>query len=91
MPADWIRASTTRHVQGPGAYGYGYFWIPGTIDDGRTPLHGSTVIRARGYGNQALFVVPDAGLAITVLAGNYADDSLAVDTRLLGLIARAVR
>lgn len=96
VPADWIGASTTRHVEdfpwsSGGAYGYGYFWYPGSIKDGRSMIHGSAVIRAIGYGNQGVFVLPDAGFAITVFAGNYDDISVGVDTRLMGLIARAIR
>lgn len=91
VPVDWVRISTSRHVRGTRDYGYGYFWLPGTINDARTPVFGSPVIRASGYGNQAVFVLPDAGLAITVFAGNYDDNSPAVDTRLLGLVARALR
>ena len=96
VPADWIGTSTTRHVHdmpwsSGGAYGYGYYWYPGTLIDGRSPISGSKVIRAIGYGNQGVFVLPDAGLAITVFAGNYDDHSRAVDTRIMGLIARALR
>ncbi len=95
VPEDWLSVSTTPHVQdfpwsSGGVYGYGYFWYPGTVKDGRSPIHGRTVIRASGFGNQGLFVVPDAGLAITVFAGNYEDNSRSVDTRLMGLIARAL-
>ena len=95
VPADWVKASTTRYVEDfpwsfGGVYGYGYFWYPGTINDGRATIHGSRVIRAIGFGNQGVFVLPDAGLAITVFAGNYDDNSRAVDTRLMGLIARAL-
>lgn len=96
VPADWIRTSATRHVSvipwsSGGDYGYGYYWYRGTVKDGRTPINGSTVIRASGYGNQGVFVFPDAGLAITVLAGNYDDHGRDVDTRIMGLIIRALR
>lgn len=96
VPADWIRTSTSRHVpdipwSSGGDYGYGYYWYAGTVKDGRTPVNGSTVIRASGYGNQGVFVIPDAGLTITVFAGNYDDHSPAVDTRIMGLIVRALR
>ena len=89
VPAAWVAASTTRHVQDipwwPGVYGYGYFWYPGTLSGGLN------VIRARGNGDQAIFVLPDVELAITVFAGNYNDFSRAADWRIMGLIAQALR
>lgn len=96
VPADWIRVSTVRHVEefpwsDAGAYAYGYFWYSGTVTDGRSSISGSPVIRGAGYGNQAVFVLPKAGLTITVFAGNYDDLSRAVDMRIMGLIARALR
>lgn len=95
VPADWVTVSTTRHVEAfpwsaGGVYGYGYFWYPGTINDGRSPIYGGTVIRAIGYGNQGVFVLPDAGLTITVFAGNYDNLSRTVDIRLMEAIARAL-
>ena len=96
VPVDWLRISTTRHVEdipwaSGGAYGYGYYWYPGTLKDGRSPVTGSSVIRAAGYGNQGVFILPEAGLAITVFAGNYHDNGRSVDTRIMGLVARALR
>ncbi len=95
VPAAWIAASTTRHVDDipwwPGVYGYGYLWYPGRLNDGRMLIYGSTVIRARGNGDQGIFVLPEAGLAITVLAGNYNDFSHGVDQRIMELIVRALR
>lgn len=95
VPAAWIAASTARHVDdipwSPGVYGYGYFWYPGRLNDGRTLYYGSKVIRASGNGDQGIFVLPDAGLAITVLAGNYNDFSHGVDQRIMELIVRALR
>lgn len=96
VPVDWLRISTTRHVEdipwaSGGAYGYGYYWYPGTLRDGRSPITGSNVIRAAGYGNQGVFILPEAGLTITVFAGNYADHGQSVDTRIMGLVARTLR
>ena len=72
VPAGWIERSTRRHVQDnpwgpPGAYGYGYFWFPGTLPGG------PDVIRAVGNGDQRIFVLPEVGVSVTVFAGNYND------------------
>ncbi|MEX0366378.1 MAG: serine hydrolase domain-containing protein [Ruegeria sp.] len=90
VPADWVAASTTRHVQDnpwgpPGVYGYGYFWYPGTLRGGQR------VVRAVGNGDQRIFVLPDAQLAITVFAGNYNDFSHLVGERIMGLIIDALQ
>ncbi len=88
VPAAWVDASATRHVQTvpwwPGTYGYGYFWYPGTLS------WGQDVIRASGNGDQAIFVLPDEKVAITVFAGNYNDFSHATADRIMGLIAQAL-
>lgn len=89
VPAAWVDASTTRHVEDvpwwPGTYGYGYFWYPGTLS------WGQKVIRASGNGDQAIFILPDDKLAITVFAGNYNDFTHASADRIMGLIAQALR
>ncbi|MEO1678777.1 MAG: serine hydrolase [Pseudomonadota bacterium] len=82
VPAGWIEISTTRHVADtpwgpPGMYGYGYFWFPGQLPTGHS------VIRAVGNGDQRLFVVPEIGLSLAVLAGNYNDFRHAVGERIL--------
>lgn len=86
VPRDWIRRATTSHVQKPQfeRYGYGYFWYPGTL------LSGQQVIRASGYGDQRIFVLPEAGLAITILAGNYQDGGGVIGARIVNRIIRAM-
>lgn len=90
VSADWVRNSTTRHVQDnpwgpPGVYGYGYFWYPGTL------LGGQQVIRASGWGDQRIYVLPEVGLTITIFAGNYEDGGGDVGERITGRIVRALR
>ena len=90
VPEAWIAASTTRHVQDtpwgpPGAYGYGYFWFPGTL------LSGHRVILASGWGDQRIYVLPDLGLAIAIFAGNHDRGSRGIGERITGRIVRALR
>lgn len=89
VPAEWVTASTTRHVEDipwfSGAYGYGYFWYPGS------PGGGLKAFRGSGNGGQAILVIPEKGLAITVFAGNYNDFSLASDQRVIGLVFQALQ
>ena len=90
VPSDWIVKSTARHVQDnpwgpPGVYGYGYFWFPGVL------LSGQRVVRAVGWGDQRLYVLPDNGLAITLFAGNYEKGSRGIGERILGRIVRSQR
>lgn len=90
VPEAWVAASTTRHVQdnpwgAPGVYGYGYFWFPGTL------LSDHRVIRAVGYGDQRVYVLPEDGLAITIFAGNYEGGGGSVGERIAGRVIRAIR
>jgi CubicO group peptidase (beta-lactamase class C family) len=90
VPTEWVAASTSRHVQdipwgSPLEYGYGYFWYP------LRRLGGHRAIRASGYGDQAVFLLPDAGLAITIFAGNYDDPNWALGEWIVGAIVRALR
>ncbi len=60
VPADWVRASWTAYGTSPWSgddYGYGWFI---------TELAGITAYYGRGYGGQALFVVPNAALTLVV-------------------------
>jgi len=88
VPEAWVARATDRHVADtpwgpPGAYGYGYFWFPGT-------LHGGLrVIRAVGNGDQRLFVIPDLDLTLTVLCGNYDDVTHVAGDRILAYILGA--
>lgn len=90
VPADWVAASTTRHVQHnpwgpPGVYGYGYFWYPGTLTSG------VQVVRAVGNGDQRIFLLPELALAITVFAGNYNDFRHSVGERIMAKVLGAQR
>ncbi len=90
IPSDWMATSTARHVQDnpwgpPGVYGYGYYWFPGVL------LSGQRVVRASGWGDQQLYVLPDNGLAITLFAGNYEKGSRGIGERILGRIVRSQR
>lgn len=62
VPADWIEASWTPRGRSPWSgdeYGYGWF-----IDR----IGGERAYYGRGYGGQALFVIPDAALTIVVIS-----------------------
>lgn len=62
LPESWIEASWTPRGRSPWSgdrYGYGWF-ISGLA--GERSYHG------RGYGGQALFVIPDAALTIVVIS-----------------------
>ncbi|RFF30189.1 serine hydrolase domain-containing protein [Wenzhouxiangella sediminis] len=62
VPESWIEASWTPRGRSPWSndlYGYGWF-----IDR----LSGVKAYYGRGYGGQALFVVPDAALTIVVIS-----------------------
>ncbi|MEM1363627.1 MAG: serine hydrolase [Pseudomonadota bacterium] len=84
VPETWIERSTARHVDNTwGQFGYGYFWYRGRL------VRGNQAIRASGYGDQEVFVLPDDGLAITIFAGNYDDPNWAVGERIAGRVVRA--
>ncbi|WP_299480252.1 serine hydrolase [uncultured Roseibium sp.] len=86
VPDDWIAASTARHISNSWErFGYGYFWYPGVL------YTGHKVIMASGWGDQRLYVVPDAGLAITIFAGNYESGGGVAGERIAGRIVRALR
>lgn len=60
VPSDWVRASWTAYGTSPWSgddYGYGWFI---------TELAGTPAYYGRGYGGQALFVVPDAALTVVI-------------------------
>lgn len=71
VPEAWIRLSSTRHVpvigewSDDGVWGYGYQWWVGDL-----PGY-SRMIAGVGNGNQRLFILPEEGLVITILAGEY--------------------
>lgn len=62
IPESWIEQSWTPRGRSPWSgdrYGYGWFI---------TELAGTRSYHGRGYGGQALFVIPDAGLTIVVIS-----------------------
>jgi len=68
VPADWIEAATTPHINAQQLWFYGYqFWL------GRSLAHGREVEWALGlgYGGQRLFIVPALDLVVLVHAGLY--------------------
>lgn len=70
VPEAWVDRSMERHVDRAGAWsdgiwGYGYQWWHARFPDG---LEAAV---ARGNGNQRVYVVPDALLVVTILAGEY--------------------
>jgi CubicO group peptidase (beta-lactamase class C family) len=89
VPETWVALSTERYVpripwSPDGTYGYGFFWYPGQID-------GRRVIRAAGNGDQRLFILPELGVVVTVLAGNYNDFEQESGERVLALVLAALQ
>lgn len=86
VPKTWIEKSTYPHVENRwGKYDYGYFWLPGKL------VSGHQAIVAMGWGDQRTFVLPEIGLVITFLAGNYEDGGGEIADRITGRILRAMR
>lgn len=86
VPKDWILQSTAPHVENRwGKYGYGYFWLNGKL------ISGHRTIVAAGWGDQRIFVLPEVGLVITFLAGNYENGGGEIADRITGRILRALR
>jgi CubicO group peptidase (beta-lactamase class C family) len=68
VPADWIAAATSPHINGPLLWFYGYqFWL------GRSLVHEREVEWALGlgYGGQRLFIVPALDIVVLVHCGLY--------------------
>ena len=76
IPADWVRESTRRRLLLPspvnafGTFGYAYHWWHTCYRSGWGTLETWVAI---GNGQQRIFVLPELGLAVTVLAGRYND------------------
>lgn len=70
VPASWIAASFTPHVPTGDGLDYGYLWFLGS---GRAPAFAGPKPWAAGFGNggQRLCVMPEAGLAAVIFAGQY--------------------
>lgn len=71
VPEAWVNRSMTRFVEeigdwsNGGVWGYGYQWWVGKLPSGER------LIAAFGNGNQRVFIIPDDGLVVTVMAGEY--------------------
>ncbi len=74
IPADWVARSVERHVEKiPSTwadginYGYGYQWIVGETRG----FPSYKIIRAAGNGDQAVFILPEQKIVVTIFAGLY--------------------
>jgi hypothetical protein len=56
IPAEWVAASTHKHIPGTAVDGYGYQWW----------VRYDGVYMARGFGGQYIFVVPEHELVVAV-------------------------
>lgn len=91
IPADWVARSIERHVQdipwgANGVYGYGFMWYPGHTKG----VPGFPIIRAAGNGDQKIFILPEQGIVVTILAGLY-DEGRWVSEGILGQILIAFK
>jgi CubicO group peptidase (beta-lactamase class C family) len=61
VPADWVRASTTKQNEGgfPEQTSYGYLWWV-------TTTNGHDAYYAAGYGGQFIYVIPDLDLVVVI-------------------------
>lgn len=60
LPEGWVEASWTERGRSPWTNdGYGYGWFI-------TTLAGETTYYGRGFGGQALFVIPERGLTVAI-------------------------
>jgi CubicO group peptidase (beta-lactamase class C family) len=84
VPEAWVRASWTAYGTSPWSgddYGYGWFI---------TELAGERAYYGRGYGGQALLVVPSRALTLVVTSDPTPPSSGAYFDRIKRLAARAV-
>jgi CubicO group peptidase (beta-lactamase class C family) len=78
VPADWVRASTTKHIETKGLMnaaeddGYGYYWWIDSFGG----------FSAHGHGGQYIFVLPGLDM-IVVFTGDLADPVFPAPHRLL--------
>jgi len=68
VPADWVRESTTTKIQLTSTLGYGYFWWTKVFRWKDKPVQS---FFAWGYGDQYIFVVPDAALVVVMSGSNW--------------------
>ena len=68
VPAEWVAASTRRHVEFAPQYrpfaGYGYLWwiLPPAVEDGTHP----DIFAACGFRAQYIFVIPEHEMVVVV-------------------------
>jgi CubicO group peptidase (beta-lactamase class C family) len=67
LPADWVKASTTRHTS-LGDTDYGYLWWRPYLEVPGGRHHG---IMATGNGGQKIFLWPALDLVVVMTGGNY--------------------
>jgi CubicO group peptidase (beta-lactamase class C family) len=72
LSAAWVQRSTSAHLTLRGGPRYGYlWWLPPD-----SALEGILLLRdayyAHGFGDQFLYVLPNAGVVVVVTAENYA-------------------
>jgi len=84
LPESWIEASWTPRGRSPWSGDeYGYGWFISELDGTRS-YHG------RGYGGQALFVIPDAALTVVVISDPDPPSNGGYFDRIKRLAARVV-
>ena len=78
VPAEWVRASTTKHIETKGLMnaaeddGYGYYWWIDSFGG----------FSAHGFGGQYIYVLPELDMVV-VFTGGLADSDFAVPHQLL--------
>ncbi len=78
VPAEWVQASTTRHMETKGLMnaaeddGYGYFWWINSFGG----------YSAHGFGGQYIFVLPKLDMVV-VFTGGIADPDFPLPHQLL--------
>lgn len=73
VSASWIAESLAPQINGQGVFFYGYQWWLGRSLDERQEIGWAA---GYGYGGQRLYVIPDRGLVVVVLAGLYPNPPL---------------
>lgn len=68
VPPDWVRESTTTKIHLSSTLGYSYFWWTKVFRWQGKPVQS---FFAWGYGDQDIFVVPDAALVVVMSGSNW--------------------
>jgi CubicO group peptidase (beta-lactamase class C family) len=80
VPADWVEASTRKHISVPSQDGYGYQWW----------IRSDGLYMARGYAGQYIFVVPEREMVVAITS-NLDREGMQVPMTLLEDIISAAR